>query len=116
MSEERLTAELAALIGENGLVALAEAAGGTRLYVPAAGPVAGLDAAASAALSRRFAGSTLRVPLARSLRARQYRAAGQSNAAIARKLGLTETGVDKLFARMADRPAKGDPRQSDLFS
>jgi hypothetical protein len=117
----RLAPELAELIGERAYVRLAEEFGGTRLYVPATiGPdhdiakVVGLSAARI--LSERLGGAaTIRVPLAREARARQYRAAGWSNAKIARALGITETGVDKLFGRMPDAPAKGS-NQLDLFA
>ncbi len=112
--------ELEELLGETALVRLAEAFGGTRLYVPATMKpeheivrVIGMDAAVL--LSKRLGGAaTIRVPLARELRARHYRATGKSNAQIARALGITETGVDKLVARMTDAPAKGSA-QLDLF-
>lgn len=116
--ETSLIDQLVETIGEDSLIALCEAHGGTRLFVPAdpaiLAPLIGRQA--SAQFSRRFGGVTLRTPLARDRRARHYRALGLSNAAIARKLGLTETGVDKLFARMADPPVKGeDPRQLSLL-
>ncbi len=121
MSEERLSGELVALLDEPDFVRLVEHYGGTRLYVPASGDSTQLaevmSAKAAIALARRFAGATIRVPLARERRARQYRAEGRSNAEIARRLGITETGVDKLFHRMPGKPVKGsrDPRQTDLF-
>jgi DNA-binding NarL/FixJ family response regulator len=70
-------------------------------------------------LSRAMAPATIRVPLARRERAMSYRALGMSNAMIARKLGITENGVGKLFGReqdLPDRPgsAKHD-RQLNLF-
>jgi DNA-binding transcriptional regulator LsrR (DeoR family) len=110
--------ELATLIGEDAFVRLAEAFGGTRLYVPIGvtadheiAKAVGLDAAKR--LVERLAPDVVRVPLARELRARHYRAAGKSNAQIARKLGITESGVEKLFGRMPDPPAKGS--QLSLF-
>jgi hypothetical protein len=112
-----LTNGLKALLGDEAFVALAQAFGGTRLYVPAT-----IDAdheiaqaiglAAARRLSRRYAPDTIRVPLARNERARHYRAIGLSNAQIARKLGMAETGIDKLFARMTDAPAKGSAQLS----
>ncbi len=112
--------ELVALIGEKALVRLAEAFGGTRLYVPANMPAdhaivraIGVDAAGR--LSERLAPDVVRVPLAKDLRARHYRAAGRSNAQIASALGMTETGVEKLFRRMPDAPKKGSD-QLDLFA
>lgn len=123
MSEPRLTAVLIELLGAGGLVRLAEYKGGTRLYVPSAGDggaLAGMiGAEAARALSARYGGDYIRVPLARELRARHYRAAGASNAEIARRLGMSESGVDRLFNAMPNKPAKGraaDPRQGDFFA
>lgn len=113
--------ELATLLGETAFVRLAEAFGGTRLYVPATMKpdheiVRAIGADAAAILSDQLGGAaTIRVPLAREQRARHYRAQGRSNAQIARMLGMAETGVDKLFARMQDAPAKGSA-QFDLFA
>ena len=63
-------------------------------------------------LSGYYAGAQLRIPLARELRARHYRANGDSNGEIATKLGMTETGVDKMFDRMANPPDKGSAQLS----
>lgn len=118
-----LTEELLDLLGEDGLFRLAEAHGGTRLYVP--GNIdrselpaqIGIDNAAR--LSNLFPGGYIRVPLARVLRAKRYRENGESNAQIARRLGLTEHGVQRLLSRQRKRegrPGKpSDDRQSDLF-
>ncbi|MES2753137.1 MAG: hypothetical protein V4659_00565 [Pseudomonadota bacterium] len=104
--------ELKDLIGEAAFVRLAEAFGGTRLFVPtkmspahAIAKAIGLPAAN--VLSSRLAPDVVRVPLARKERALQYRATGASNAAIARRLGITERAVEKLFGRNPDAPAKG---------
>lgn len=114
---DALSNSLKALLGEACFVALAQAFGGTRLYVPRAiaadheiAQAIGLDAARL--LSKRYSPDTIRVPLARNERARHYRALGMTNAQIARKLGMAETGVDKLFARMVDPPAKGSAQLS----
>lgn len=111
--------ELDALIGEEALVRLAEAFGGTRLYVPESMPrdheiVQAIGAEAAKRLRDRLAPDVIRVPLARELRARHYRAAGKSNAQIARALGITETGVDKLFARVLKREPATQPSLFDL--
>lgn len=110
--------DLEQLIGEEALVALAEAFGGTRLYVPARmthrheiAQAIGMDAARK--LSDRLAPDVIKVPLAREQRALHHRAAGLSNAQIARRLGITETGVEALFRRRPDAPAKGS--QLPLF-
>lgn len=121
MSEELRSAELLGLLGKDDFLRLVEAFGGTRLYVPRSGDTTdiakhlGTDVATK--LGIRYSGTYLRVPLAREQRARHYRGIGHSNADIARRLGMTETGVDKLFRRMPGKPAKGsrDPRQIDLF-
>lgn len=119
---DRLTAELLHLIGEEDLIALTEGYGGLRLFVPTGGGRGPLKAVLSeralSILASQFGGSYIRVPLARAMRARHYRLQGLSNAQIARKFGMTESGVDQLFARMVDKPQKGsaDPRQTDLFA
>ena len=61
-------------------------------------------------LSTRFAPDYLRVPLARELRARHYRARGMSQAKIARALGLAEASVWRLLRRLDD-----DDRQPRLL-
>lgn len=111
--------ELATLIGREAFVRLAEAFGGTRLYVPTRmtgqheiAEAIGLEAARM--LSERLAPDYIRVPLAREDRAMHYRAIGRSNAQIARALGITESGVEKLFVRRADAPKKGSA-QLGLF-
>lgn len=122
MTETRLSAELLNLLGPDAFTRLAEQYGGTRLFVPATDGATQLSKAlgreVAGKLAARYAGSYLRVPLAREHRARQYRERqALSNAEIARKLGITETGVDRLFQRMPNKPVKGrDPRQADLFS
>lgn len=121
MNNLRLSDVLREILGADGMVRLAEYRGGTRLYIPAGNATAlenAIGEQQTQALIERFAGSYIRVPLARELRARQYRAAGASNAEIARQLGMTESGVDRLFNAMPNKPAKGscDPRQGDLFS
>jgi hypothetical protein len=116
-----LADELMDALGEDGFLALTEAHGGVRLYVPkdASGSQLsseiGCDSAAR--LSKLFPGGYIRIPLAREFRARHYRSRGDSNAAIARRLGLTETGVDKLFSREPKTVGRGkkDPRQIEMF-
>jgi hypothetical protein len=110
--------ELLALIGEAALVRLAEAFGGTRLYVPRTiAPdselVRAIGVEPAQRLCERLAPDVIKVPLARELRARHYRAAGRSNARIASALGITERAVEKLFQRMDDPPAKAS--QPNLF-
>lgn len=116
---EHLVAELVDLLGERAFIALAEAFGGRRLYVPRTiasdGEIASaIGMAAAQRLSDRKSPDYLRVPLARALRARHYRAAGFSNGVIATKLGMTETGVNSLFARMDGPPEKGSEPERQL--
>ena len=121
---EDLSAELRALLGDDAFLKLVEAFGGLKPYISARGDADALTAAigaeAAVALARRHGGNKLNVPLARAFRARKYREAGQSDAEIARRLGITLSGVQRLFDGMADRPPKRrrfvDPRQISLFS
>lgn len=138
-NEPALEATLLAQIGDDAFQKLVEAFAGTRLYVPRSDTrgvkrgsnapawltnalprrvskrqlqrIVGKDAADI--LARHYAGSYLRVPLAREWRARLYRSQGCSNAQVALKLGMTETGVEKMWKRMDNVPVKGG--QLDLF-
>lgn len=115
----RAAPELVQLIGEPALIRLAEAFGGTRLYVPSTMPadhpiVAAIGTEAAAVLAERMAPDVIMVPLAREPRARQYRAIGWSNSKIARALGMTEKGVELMFGRMTNAPLKGSGRQQAL--
>lgn len=117
MRDGELSNELLAMLGEDCFVALAQSFGGTRLFIPQKlgedhEIVVAIGAEAAQRLSRRCAGATIRIPLAREERALHYRSHGLSNAAIARKLGITETGVEKLFLRRKDAPAKGSALQA----
>ena len=105
MDTESLTKELLEVLGEDDMFLLTEAFGGTRLYIPAkVRPKSelalsiGLEAAEK--MAARFAPDVLRIPLCRDLRAARYRLMGRSNASIARLLGMSETGVDKIFAKL----------------
>lgn len=104
--------ELLALIGEDAFIALAENFGGRRLYVPGRLPAdheisRAIGADAALRLSERISPDVIKVPLARELRARQYRAYGLSHGEIATRLGITETAVEKIFRRMDKPPSKG---------
>lgn len=120
---EDLSAELLALLGKEAFLALVEAFAGQRKFIAVDGDHASLVAAigeeATAKLVRIHGGNKLNVPLARDLRARQYRASGMGDVEIARRLGMTVSGVERLFLRMPDKPARPrrgpDPRQIDLF-
>lgn len=106
-SQIEADAELLDVLGEDGLFDLAEAFGGTRLYVPPHIPsdhpiIAAIGHDRAEALSIRFSPDYIRVPLARRIRAVRHRAAGLSNARIAVRLGMTETGVNRLFKRQGE--------------
>ncbi len=115
---ERLSGELNDLLGDDGFLLLIENQGGKRLHIPVnpnnsqLSDQIGLDNVEK--LSKRYAGDQMRVPLAREFRVRQYRALDISNAKIARRIGMTETGVDKIVARL--KRSGSDPRQNDLFA
>jgi hypothetical protein len=104
-----LSSHLKSLLGQAGFVKLCQAFGGTRAHVPKS-PTAecrlaraiGIEAARK--MADAFGGNSLRIPLARVDRALHYREQGLSHADIARKLGITENGVLRLFKRQAVRP------------
>nr|WP_286089337.1 sigma factor-like helix-turn-helix DNA-binding protein [Rhizobium skierniewicense] len=103
---------------------MVEAHAGVRLYI-AADPARselpatiGVDAAHR--LAKAYPGGYIRVPLAREFRARRYVDEKMSNRDIARRLGLTESGVERLLKRARKREPltsrrKKDPRQIDMF-
>lgn len=100
--ENRRTSELLAAIGEDAAVALAEEFAGTRLYVPNQMNdrhriVELLGRAAADKLSDHYGRVAMRVPLLRANRALRYRKQGLSNGRIAVRLGMTESGVNRLF-------------------
>jgi hypothetical protein len=101
--------ELSEFLSTAEIVALADAFGGTRLYVPTKMTeghrlAKAIGFAAALRLWNGIGTGDFRVPLARELRASHYRAQGWSRARIARHLGMTETGVTKLLNRMRQEP------------
>ncbi|WP_026379378.1 hypothetical protein [Afifella pfennigii] len=120
---ETLSDELLELLGRERFIAFVEAFGGLRRFIPATKRDEEIDAAigveASARLHETYRGCYIRVPLARELRARHYRNLGMRDQAIARRLGITESGVEKLFRRAGHprRPRRqaSDSRQHNLF-
>lgn len=111
-------AELAALsrlLAPAELLALVEACGGNRLYIPArparGSPVVrAIGAAAAQRLAEGYGGQQLKVPLARAWLVRTYASQGMSQPQIARRLRITESAVWRLL-----RDAR-DARQTDLFA
>lgn len=113
--EGQLTLHLKAVLGVDGFVRLCQELGGIRVYIPYQMRdeneiVQAVGRELADKLSRALAPATIRVPLARRDRALHFRAEGLSNARIARRLGITEGGVAKLFGREADLPER--PRKS----
>lgn len=109
---ERPRFNMRGIVGAAAAIALAEALGGTRIYVPARmkgshrlARIAGIEAAR--ALSEACKGCCIRVPLERDLRAAHYRALGLSHARIAHRLGLTENGVQSLLKRLQAQKSEG---------
>lgn len=101
-----LSDDLLELLGEECFVKLCQAFGGTRLYVPYSVRdgheiIQAIGVEGARKLVRRFSPATIRAPLSRRTRAVFYRRQGLSNRKIARLLGIGETGVEKLFQRLA---------------
>nr|WP_223215568.1 sigma factor-like helix-turn-helix DNA-binding protein [Agrobacterium deltaense] len=103
---------------------MVEAHAGVRLYIPSdperseLSSTIGVDAAYR--LAKAYPGGYIRVPLAREFRARRYVDAEMSNRDIAKRLGLTESGVERLLKRARKREPlksrrKTDPRQIEMF-
>lgn len=118
MNDERLTEALMALLGEHGFIRLAETYGGTRAFIPAVAAGSKLEAALGAEIAEklvsRYGRDYIPVPLAKKVRALHYRAIGCTNAEIARRLGIAEASVNRLFRTADDVPAKGSA-QLKLF-
>jgi hypothetical protein len=100
--DSKIVSELRELLGDRDLIELLENTAGCRLYVSGIETLSvrvGEDIAKK--LHARFGGGNyVTMPLARELRARHYRSLGFSNAQIARRLGVTERGVEVLFRRL----------------
>jgi len=100
-----LSALLRSTLGAVAFVKLCEALGGTRVYIPVTisddHPIAqAIGSEAAERLRRYFYRDTIRIPLGRDERALHYRANGLSMAKIARKLGMTENSISKMFKRL----------------
>lgn len=119
MPVDRISDELHAILGDEAFLALVENFGGDRLYVPKGADnrvSQAIGSAAASKLAAHFGGDSPRIPLAREFRARQYRLAGMTNPAIAKRLGMTVPGVEQLFARApTPRIKKVDERQLTMF-
>ena len=99
---------LTRVIGEAAALLLIETRGGTRLYVPsvpnpASALVLDIGPVAALALALEYGGETFKVPLCKFWRMRVYKAEGCSYAVIARRLGTTETTIQRWLAPPASR-------------
>lgn len=120
-----LTVHLRSILGEEGFVRLCDELGGLRVYMPAKRLsethelVAAIGREAAEAVCEALSPATIRVPLARRDRALYWRRAGWTDRRIAHKLGITETGLSKLFAREGVLPRtprrRTSPAQLDLL-
>jgi predicted DNA-binding protein (UPF0251 family) len=101
-------ARFLALIGEAATLRLVELHGGTRLTIPAGGAARNriareLGAEAARALFAEFGHERIRVPLAKSWRARIYRTQGLSYRQIALRLGCNEPTVWRYLHQAPSR-------------
>ena len=97
-----LMAELHAIVGQAGLLALIERYGGTRLHVPQTvlegSELAQIVRLAPARrLAKSYGGETLAIGLCKAWRAHVLRRDGHTLAQIARRLGMTEPSVWRLL-------------------
>ena len=112
---QELGQELIAVLGEAAIVPFAERFGGTRLYVPFKlddehEVTQAIGREAADALCKRFAPSTIRIPLFRDQRIMALHAKGASAAQIATRFAMTENGVVKALKRIreADQMVRPD--------
>ncbi|MCO5065673.1 MAG: hypothetical protein M9924_14840 [Rhizobiaceae bacterium] len=100
-SRSDIEIELRELLGDDAFLRLVDRWGGTRLYIAnhsvRSQIFEHLGSEASHKLSEEFGRLYIKVPLARKFRAHRYRQEGLPNSAIALKLGMTESGVGRLF-------------------
>lgn len=112
---EQLSSDLLDLLGKDGLLELLEHYAGTRLYLPkmdgeTSSIIPHLSREVSVKLSKRYSPDYVRVPLMREFRALCLRKEGLSNARIASRLGITESGINYLFRRLrVNRSSTGKP-------
>lgn len=107
MSAERLEHQLRELIGDSEYLALVDAFAGRRIFIPQSAQASNLltpvlSATAIETLSDHWCGLHLNIPLSREFRARHYRRQGMSNGAIAHRLGITESAVNRIFRRLEE--------------
>jgi CRP-like cAMP-binding protein len=106
MTDAPLIAQVRAVLSEAEFVRLAEALGGSRVYVPRRltdehDLVAAIGRDAAERISAAIGTEWLVVPLAKRERALYWQAQNLKDHEIARKLGMTRSGVQKLLDREA---------------
>lgn len=104
MSGDGLVETAREVLGEEGFMLFCHAFGGTRVYVPLkisddSEIVEAIGRPLAEELARALAPDTIRVPMMRKERALWLRKRGLSNAQVARKLGISEQAINKLFQR-----------------
>ncbi|MCY1668612.1 hypothetical protein [Rhizobium sp. SL86] len=107
-TEDTVTSErLRSILGAKAYYLLIEHHGGTRLYVPqnvdGSEILRALDYDDALKLSKLYGGSCIRVPLDRECLAANYFEQGLTVRQVAIRLRVTETGADKLKARIIRR-------------
>lgn len=104
-----MKAELLALLGPEGYLLLLEHYAGVRLYIPKLGSTFptqlsdDLTLPHAKKLSDQYGSEYIKVPLDREFRALAYRQKGFSTRKIVRLLGLTESGLDRLWSRLREK-------------
>ena len=104
-SNSAVVRQIIDLIGESDALLLFEEFGGLRLYIPNVRPEASnlcsvITQEAVEKLTQEWGGNYIKLPLAREFMAVRYLSEGRSVRYIAKRLGLTESGVNRMFQRI----------------
>lgn len=108
-ADEGLSATLLELLGAEGYLLLLERYAGLRLYVPRMKQnsvsvlVDDITIVHAIKLSAEFGGNYIRVPLDRDFRALAYRQKGFSLKKTVQLLGVTESGLDRIWKRLKEQ-------------
>jgi len=100
LAEEAVIDKLRRELGNKQTIQLLEAAAGTRVYVSRSAILADRFGEAIAEyLCEHWEGNNFKVPLGRQFRAAYYNSMGLSCGTIARLIGCTEGGVDRMLSQ-----------------